>query len=65
MNVALTEGGSQDVETKNILIATGSEVTPLPWLLAIFDLTILALALAPALAPALALTEPLTPTRIR
>jgi len=30
VNVALTEGGSQDVETKNILIATGSEVTPLP-----------------------------------
>ena len=28
--MALTEGGSQDVETKNILIATGSEVTPLP-----------------------------------
>ena len=31
VNVALTEGGSQDVEAKNILIATGSEVTdPLP-----------------------------------
>lgn len=30
VNVALSEGGKQSVETKNILIATGSEVTPLP-----------------------------------
>ena len=30
VNVALNDGGSQDLDTKNILIATGSEVTPLP-----------------------------------
>lgn len=30
VNVDLTEGGKQSLETKNILIATGSEVTPLP-----------------------------------
>lgn len=30
VGVALTEGGNQDLDTKNILIATGSEVTPLP-----------------------------------
>lgn len=30
VNVDLTEGGTQSLETKNILIATGSEVTPLP-----------------------------------
>lgn len=30
VNVDLTEGGNQSLETKNILIATGSEVTPLP-----------------------------------
>lgn len=30
VNVDLTEGGMQSLETKNIIIATGSEVTPLP-----------------------------------
>lgn len=30
VNVDLTEGGKQSLETKNIVIATGSEVTPLP-----------------------------------
>lgn len=30
VNVDLSEGGKQSLETKNILIATGSEVTPLP-----------------------------------
>lgn len=30
VNVDLTEGGLQSLETKNIIIATGSEVTPLP-----------------------------------
>lgn len=30
VNVDLAEGGTQSLETKNILIATGSEVTPLP-----------------------------------
>jgi dihydrolipoamide dehydrogenase len=30
VNVALMEGGNQALEAKNILIATGSEVTPLP-----------------------------------
>lgn len=30
VNVDLTEGGKQSLETKNILLATGSEVTPLP-----------------------------------
>lgn len=29
VNVDLTEGGKQSLEAKNILIATGSEVTPL------------------------------------
>ena len=30
MSVTLKDGGSEDLETKNIIIATGSEVTPLP-----------------------------------
>mmetsp|Transcript_12110 Transcript_12110/g.28724 ORF Transcript_12110/g.28724 Transcript_12110/m.28724 type:complete len:501 (-) Transcript_12110:221-1723(-) len=30
VEVALTEGGSESLDTKNIVIATGSEVTPLP-----------------------------------
>ena len=30
VNVALNDGSSQSLDTKNILIATGSEVTPLP-----------------------------------
>merc|ERR1719199_2054723 len=30
VTVDLNEGGSSPLETKNILIATGSEVTPLP-----------------------------------
>lgn len=30
VKVALADGGSQTISTKNILIATGSEVTPLP-----------------------------------
>ncbi|XP_074644220.1 dihydrolipoyl dehydrogenase, mitochondrial-like [Tubulanus polymorphus] len=30
VTVALTDGGSEKINTKNILIATGSEVTPLP-----------------------------------
>jgi len=30
VSVALTDGGNQTLSTKNILIATGSEVTPLP-----------------------------------
>lgn len=30
VSVDLTEGGKQTLETKNILVATGSEVTPLP-----------------------------------
>lgn len=30
INVALTEGGETRVEAKNIIIATGSEVTPFP-----------------------------------
>lgn len=30
VKVALTEGGEETIPTKNILIATGSEVTPLP-----------------------------------
>lgn len=30
VNVDLTEGGKQSLETKNIVVATGSEVTPLP-----------------------------------
>lgn len=30
MTIALNDGGSEGIETKNILIATGSEVTPLP-----------------------------------
>ncbi len=30
VNVDLAEGGKQSLETKNIVIATGSEVTPLP-----------------------------------
>lgn len=30
VNVDLTEGGKQSLETKNIVLATGSEVTPLP-----------------------------------
>lgn len=30
VNVELSEGGKQSLDTKNILIATGSEVTPLP-----------------------------------
>ncbi len=30
VEVALNEGGSENLDTKNILIATGSEVTPLP-----------------------------------
>jgi len=30
VDVALNEGGSQTLSTKNIMIATGSEVTPLP-----------------------------------
>lgn len=30
INVDLNDGGSESLETKNILIATGSEVTPLP-----------------------------------
>jgi dihydrolipoamide dehydrogenase len=30
VEVALLDGGSQTVSAKNILIATGSEVTPLP-----------------------------------
>ncbi|CAM9105980.1 unnamed protein product [Choristocarpus tenellus] len=30
LNVDLSDGGKQSIETKNIVIATGSEVTPLP-----------------------------------
>lgn len=30
VGVALTDGGSQSLDTKNIIIATGSEVSPLP-----------------------------------
>jgi dihydrolipoamide dehydrogenase len=30
VNIALNDGGSESLDTKNILIATGSEVTPLP-----------------------------------
>jgi len=30
VSVALNEGGSQTISTKNVVIATGSEVTPLP-----------------------------------
>jgi dihydrolipoamide dehydrogenase len=30
INVALTEGGETQVEAKNVIIATGSEVTPFP-----------------------------------
>lgn len=30
VNVDLTEGGTQSLETKNVIVATGSEVTPLP-----------------------------------
>ncbi|KAL7418558.1 dihydrolipoamide dehydrogenase precursor [Cryptotrichosporon argae] len=30
INVALTEGGETQIEAKNVLIATGSEVTPFP-----------------------------------
>ena len=30
VNVTLNDGGSESLDTKNILIATGSEVTPLP-----------------------------------
>jgi len=30
VNIALNDGGSQTLQTKNIVIATGSEVTPLP-----------------------------------
>ena len=30
VSVALNEGGNTDIETKNILLAVGSEVTPLP-----------------------------------
>jgi dihydrolipoamide dehydrogenase len=30
VKATLTEGGSQTIKTKNIIIATGSEVTPLP-----------------------------------
>jgi len=30
VNVALTDGGAKSLDSKNILIATGSEVTPLP-----------------------------------
>lgn len=30
VEVALTDGGSQTLSTKNVLLATGSEVTPLP-----------------------------------
>jgi len=30
VSVAKLDGGSEDIDTKNILIATGSEVTPLP-----------------------------------
>eukprot|EP00955_Chlamydomonas_euryale_P023747 250502-Chlamydomonas_euryale.AAC.19 len=32
VEVALSAGGSQTIDTKNIIIATGSEVTPLPGL---------------------------------
>ncbi len=30
VEVTLTAGGSKVIDTKNIIIATGSEVTPLP-----------------------------------
>ena len=30
MKVALNDGGEQSLQTKNIIIASGSEVTPLP-----------------------------------
>merc|ERR1711982_73596 len=30
VEVALNDGGSESLDTKNIVIATGSEVTPLP-----------------------------------
>merc|ERR1712232_1336618 len=30
VNVALNSGGNETLDTKNILLATGSEVTPLP-----------------------------------
>jgi len=30
VNVALNDGGSESLDTKNIILATGSEVTPLP-----------------------------------
>ena len=30
INVALTDGGETQVEAKNVIIATGSEVTPFP-----------------------------------
>ena len=30
VEVALNAGGTQTIDTKNVIIATGSEVTPLP-----------------------------------